>query len=393
MSKPAPPPNPPPPASAGQDRIAALFRALSLDAEWPGLDTIVLQARAAGLSLDEVHSLVRAMAVTIASLPALDRQAMFAQIRGAQRQAALLILDRAPVGPLATREREALLTAAELLLEVEAPDKAAAVFERVGDARRAAQAWGAAGDLVRMEACLARDQDQRSARRDLRDLAARFEGLMLAGQRLAAIDLVAGNESADAQDLKRQAVDVESRLCPGLGVALRTSDGAILHFAGLPAVLGREGRCQVVLRDPGISRRHATLSSEGSRLFIEDAGSRTGTGLCGARLSGRVPLPPAGELSLGQRCHLAFQMHGPDLLELTCHDGLDRGLRVWLGPGPIPLSAALAGGEGLRIVPGERTARIALACPVRLNGKLVGNGFDVLRGDVIESGPLRLEAL
>jgi hypothetical protein len=214
---------------------------------------------------------------------------------------------------------------------------------------------------------------------------------MLAGQRLAAIDLIAGNERAETQDLKRQAIDVERRLCSGRSLALRASDGSLLHFAGLPAVLGREGRCQVVLRDPGVSRRHATLSLERARFFLEDLGSRTGTGICGTRLAGRVPLPPAGELILGQRCHLVFQTHGPDRIELACHDGLDRGLRAWLGPGALPLG--VVGGEGLHIHPAERTARIDLDSPVRLNGKLVGNGFDVLRGDAIESGTLRLEAL
>jgi hypothetical protein len=388
MSKPESPPSP-----SGLTGTAALFRALSLDAEWPGLDAIVLQARAAGMALPEIHSLVRAMGVTIASLPSLDREAMAAQIRGARRQAALLILDRAPQGPLSPGEREALLTAGELLLEVGAPAEAAPVFERADDDRRAAQAWGAAGELARMEACLARTQGRQAAQRGLRDLAARFEDLMLAGQRLEAIDLIGGTALTDAQDLKRASAEVEHRLCSGRHLALRVPDGNIVHFAALPAMLGRDGQCQVVVRDPGVSRRHASITCEASRFFVEDVASRTGTGLCGARLAGRVPLPPAGELSLGERCRLTFQIRGVDLIELACLDGLDRGLRVWLGPGPLPLVAAVVGGESLHIIPGERSARMVLASPVRLNGKLVGQGFDIIRGDVIEAGALRLEAV
>jgi len=392
MSKPDPPPKPSSPVP-GLTETAALFRALSLDAEWPGLDTIVLQARASGMALPEIHDLVRAMGVTISSLPASDREAMALQIRSAQRHAALLILDRVPAGSLSPGERETLLAAAELLLAVDAPEEAAPVFERAGEDRRAAQAWGEAGDLTRMEACLSREQRQRDARRESRELAAHFESLMLAGQRLAAIDLLAASEVGDAQELKLVAADVERRLCSDRRLVLRTPDGNLFHFAGLPAVLGRDGLCQVVLRDPGVSRRHACIGIDGSCFFVEDAGSRAGTDLCGARLAGRVPLPPSGQLSLGQRCRLTFQVQHADLLMVNAPDGIDRGLRVWLGPGPLPLAAALAGGEALHIIPGDRAAHIALARPVRLNGKLVGKGLDVLRGDVIETEGLRLEAV
>jgi hypothetical protein len=107
------------------------------------------------------------------------------------------------------------------------------------------------------------------------------------------------------------------------------------------------------------------------------------------RLAGRVSLPPEGELSLGGRCRFTFHIYDTDRLELVGLDGLDRGVRVWLGPGPLPM--ALPGAEGLRVVPLERTARIEVGAPVRLNGKLVGSGIDVLHGDVIETGALRLE--
>jgi hypothetical protein len=310
------------------------------------------------------------------------------QIRGAQRQAALLILDRSPPNPLSPEDRQALLTAAQLLLEVDAPAEAAPVFERADEQRRAAQAWGAAGELARMEACLAREQSRQDARRGERDLVARFEDLMLAGQRLAALDSLAGTE---AQALRASALDVERRLCAGRHLALRVASGTIVHLAGLPAVLGRDGSCQVMLRDPGVSRRHASLSFEDSRFFVQDAGSRAGTGLGGTRLAGRVSLPPTGELSLGERCRLTFKVHGSGLLELESRDGLDRGLHTWLGAGPLPLAPVLAGGDGLRIILDERSAHIEPACPVRLNGKLVGQSIDVLRGDLIESGDLRLE--
>jgi len=220
-------------------------------------------------------------------------------------------------------------------------------------------------------------------------LAARFETLMLSGQRLAALDLVAGAEGGEAHGPKARAAEVERRLTPGRRLALRAPDGTILHFAGLPALLGREGQCQVLLRDPGVSRRHARLSYQGSRFFVEDSGSRAGTYLCGARLAGCLPLPPVGELSLGDSCRLSVRVHGAEVLELGGLNGWDRGLRAWLGPGALPLPGA----ESLSVVPLDRAARINVTSPVRLNGKLVGTGFEVVQGDIIECGTVRLEAV
>ena len=42
-------------------RLSSLIRAMALNAEWPSLEAVILEARAAGLSLPEVHDLVRAM--------------------------------------------------------------------------------------------------------------------------------------------------------------------------------------------------------------------------------------------------------------------------------------------------------------------------------------------
>ena len=40
--------------------------------------------------------------------------------------------------------------------------------------------------------------------------------------------------------------------------------------------IGREG-CEVVLPDPEVSRRHATIRDQGGQLAIEDLGSTNGT--------------------------------------------------------------------------------------------------------------------
>ena len=192
--------------------------------------------------------------------------------------------------------------------------------------------------------------------------------------------------------MRAAAADVERRLCRGRTLALRGPDGAVTHFASLPAQLGRDGFCQIVLRDPAVSRRHARLMADPTGLSVEDAGSRVGTRLCGAKITGRLPLPAQGQLALGEHCRLDFSTHGPALLEITSAAGADRGLRAFLGSGPIPLALAFPS-IGLQVSPGERCARIACTEPVRLAGQLVGRDFEIVHGDVIEASGFRLEVV
>ncbi|MGB8294198.1 MAG: FHA domain-containing protein, partial [Polyangia bacterium] len=248
-------------AGAVQTRLPALLRMMAADAAWAPLDSVMLEARAAGLSLPEIHDLVRALCATAASLLAVEREALADQIHAAKRQAVSLLLDRISVTALTAVEREALLTAGGLLMDLGDGAEAGAVFERAGADRRAAEAYGAAGDIDRMEACLAREEGQRGQRRDLRDLVSRFEALLAGGQRLAALDLAAAipSDILDATDLRTAAARIDQRLCRGRTVALRGPDGSVTRFAALPALLGRDGFCQIVLRDAGVSRRHARV--------------------------------------------------------------------------------------------------------------------------------------
>lgn len=57
-----------------------------------------------------------------------------------------------------------------------------------------------------------------------------------------------------------------------------------LDAAGV--VLGRSSGCDVVLREPGVSRRHCKLMA-GDELFVEDLDSRHGTSVNGEPVHGR----------------------------------------------------------------------------------------------------------
>ncbi len=83
-------------------------------------------------------------------------------------------------------------------------------------------------------------------------------------------------------------------------------------------ILGRErGTADLVLGDPGVSRRHARVLPEPDGIIVEDLGSSNGTYVNGRRISGPVGLGTGDELQLGgtvvrvHQAHLSAPMSGP----------------------------------------------------------------------------------
>ena len=63
--------------------------------------------------------------------------------------------------------------------------------------------------------------------------------------------------------------------------------------------LGRHADCDIVLPGNGVSRRHARLSSNNGRLFIEDLNSTAGTILNEAKIAGDTPFSPGDTIRIG----------------------------------------------------------------------------------------------
>jgi hypothetical protein len=65
-------------------------------------------------------------------------------------------------------------------------------------------------------------------------------------------------------------------------------------------ILGREdGTADLVLDDPGVSRRHARVLPENGAVIVEDLGSSNGTYVNGERISGPVELGAGDEVQVG----------------------------------------------------------------------------------------------
>ena len=65
-----------------------------------------------------------------------------------------------------------------------------------------------------------------------------------------------------------------------------------------PVVIGRVPPSDVVVPDPGLSRRHASIERAGSRVWVQDLGSTNGTWVDGSKVD-RVDVEPGMELSVG----------------------------------------------------------------------------------------------
>ncbi len=62
---------------------------------------------------------------------------------------------------------------------------------------------------------------------------------------------------------------------------------------------GKHADCDVVLQDSKVSRRHARLSVENGKVFVEDLDSTNGSTLGGRPVTGRVEFPPGEDLCIG----------------------------------------------------------------------------------------------
>jgi hypothetical protein len=392
------------PATAGRRDLATLVQRLLRERSWNTLTALFVSigtgeevAQAALADLDAAARLVaEALAAFITSAKSI-RAAQLDELRSLRLAVADALMARTAHPPLADVERRAIERAATFFEHGDDHRRAALAYEELGADLRAADAWGALGELDRMEAAHAREDARAAARRGAGELFHQFEAHLAAGERRRALATLApGGGHGEAGALRQRSAEIESRLCRGHAVGLRPPGGTWARAALLPSEIGRDPGAGVPLRDPSVSRRHARLSAGGDAVHVTDPGSRGGIRLGGARLAVGTdfPLLGAGELALGPTTVLRFQAT-PKTLLLEGASGLDRGFRALVGVGPLPLAPLFPAAEGLFLQVEDELVRLVRRgdLAVRVEGQLIGPGCDLLHGDAIEipSTGLRLE--
>ncbi len=112
-----------------------------------------------------------------------------------------------------------------------------------------------------------------------------------------------------------------------LTIAEGKEAGREFVFEQESVTIGRSSDCDVVLYDPGVSRRHARIFAEGDAFFVEDLGSSNGTKLNG-ELAQKAPLQDGDAITLGP---VVFHFVGTVLPEAPTgkHEIADESTRIF----------------------------------------------------------------
>jgi len=91
---------------------------------------------------------------------------------------------------------------------------------------------------------------------------------------------------------------LEAREARANAVLVR-SDGRREPLSARGATIGRSRECEIVVDDPGVSRRHAAIRRAGEGWLVEDLGSTNGSSVNGAPLRAPHALANGDEIELG----------------------------------------------------------------------------------------------
>lgn len=110
-------------------------------------------------------------------------------------------------------------------------------------------------------------------------------------------------------------------------------------------LIGRLPTCDLVMSDASVSRRHASVRAVEGRCYVQDANSRFGTFVNGARVQDEVELTPGSQLKLGE-VKLTLEQRIPE------QELLSEGHEVSEGPGTIyrPLTEPAVGSGNAHLV-------------------------------------------
>jgi hypothetical protein len=333
--------------------------------------------------------------------------------RQARRRIARSMLQWAKSATLVGEAEKAVVReAAQLFADVGDHTGAGECHELIGDELQAAESYQRAGDVDKLESVLQREEQRRKRFNRVRDGFDEYRLAMAAGERDRALEAIAfcadaplpeqkgpgaAERSAelmrDRASYQRLREELEQKLVADGVITLRSGRAGAAqdkrYVGAFPLVLGRDPACQLQLRDAGISRHHAEIStSDDGRFVLVDRGSKNGTQLDGVTIAKSIPLGDQGNIGLGDICTIAHTSSGETLI-LDVIRGLDRGRRVTASRGPMEIDGA---GE-LVFIDGRPRLSALGGRLLYLNGVQAGGAVQLIRGDLVELGEARLEVL
>ena len=237
------------------------------------------------------------------------------------------------------RDRRLLEQAAQVCLAIAQEERAGDLFSRIAFYNKAAQAYQRAGCLAKM--------DQAYAREELRTYAegakAAMENFQLAFDELRYLDAKAALVQAlalngDDSRIKEIAAGFLPRVPTSPRLRIDFPSASVWVIADEALTIGRGADQSLSIAAPGLSRAHARLRHEGGQIWVADQGSKLGTHIEGAAISG----DSERAWSLGQSLELG--RHCRWRLHEKCHQG-------WLIEQLLPAPGWILWGKAGRATP------------------------------------------
>ena len=93
---------------------------------------------------------------------------------------------------------------------------------------------------------------------------------------------------------------LSARPTPGLQIVSMDGSQALRLIRSRPVTIGRDDGCELMLRDPSVSGRHARLQYVDGLWWLTDLGSTNGTWLNGARVAEAVSIQSGDVVQFGR---------------------------------------------------------------------------------------------
>lgn len=192
---------------------------------------------------------------------------------------------------------------------------AAEAFALAGDHEGEVRVLTAAGAIEKLEEKLRHAAESSRTEREKTRILSRVTDLDRTGERREALRL-AGEwlRQHDDEAVAHAARSIRAKLVRGPMVELEIDGERVRCALGRDVVIGR-GDATIVVTSRAVSRRHVRLfRGADGRPMVEDLGTRNGTSLAGARLSGPIAVGDGLRLEVGTGVPLSLSRKGEAVL-------------------------------------------------------------------------------
>ncbi|MDQ3036152.1 MAG: FHA domain-containing protein [Myxococcota bacterium] len=286
--------------------------------------------------------------------------------------------------------KKRLLDAAERLERAQKWLPAADCFELLGKSEDLARCLEQAGEIERLEKVLETSHaaEHRAARlRRLiteQQMASEVGARDVARRALRDASLLAPEDPSIADLLRR----LEEKWPRAKRLRLEVGGARVGLVGTLPAAIGRAD-ADVLVRGGSVSRRHCEIDRRGDAVLVRDLGSRNGTLVAGVPIAGEITLSGPTEVGLGDDVTVRVTP-GDRGITVDVVRGLDRGERVVVGETELRIGGLDA---SFVFVDDRAVMQPDPGTAVLLGARSVAAGIDLLYGDVLTIGGVRVEVL